>query len=56
MVSIICTSAVAGTTRAYARLNVRQFAAQTFLVLKRCMGQSRSKSSFPRIGREAMIG
>ena len=53
---IICTSAVARATCAYVSLNIRQFAAQiSFLVLKRWVKVGQSPS-FPRIGREALIG
>ena len=38
----------------YVSLNVEHFAAQISRV--EALGQSRSKSSFPRIGREAIIG
>ena len=50
---MLCTSAVAGATRTEVRM-LRHFAAQTSRDEAR--GQSRSKSSFPRIGRDAMIG
>ena len=51
---MICASAVAGATCTYVSLNVRYFAAQIFSCST--LGQSRSKPSFPRLGREAIIG
>ena len=50
---IICTSVVAGANP-YESENVEHFAAQISRV--EALGQSRSKSSFARLGRDAMIG
>ena len=52
-IKMLCTSAVAGATRTDVRM-FRHFTAQTSRDEAR--GQNRSKSSFPRIGRDAMIG
>ena len=52
---LVCTSAVAGATRTYTvSENIEHFAAKISRV--EALGQSRSKSSFQRIGTEAMIG
>ena len=51
---IICKSAVACMCNPYVSENVEHFVAQISRV--EALGQSRSKSSFARIGRDAMIG
>ena len=53
---IICTSAVTGATRTYVSPICEPNILQHIFSHVKALGQSQSKSSFPRIGREAMIG